>query len=611
MYSGRIVNHHTYLRGLTSKGTIACMKRFFEIISRGKAEIMISMDRLTNLNPKVGSEVLHSNQNVRGVKHYVVCIILSQSKQPTRITRENGESPKGIRYQKQSEFGISRNTKVWGRRRIHSTTIINGKGSSEFSIGDIEFKGSIIKDQFNKLQNDLKLGNKANNLTTILSNEEFLIGCYHNIRSKQSSMIKNLDEIKLEWFKEVCTSFKNGMFRFKPLKRIYIPKLNGKKKALTIPSPGDKIVQEGMRILLSCIFEGNFKESSHAFRSVKGCHTSLNQVRIQCKKVKWFIKGKIEQQDLNINHTILVEIMRTKIQDEPFIDLIFKYVKVGYSEENRKEIVPIKRKLAQGGLIYPVLFNIYMHFFDAWVEDEFVYKHIKKKINFYYAKMIKKYEKTVDKTIVSTDENFGRVYYIRHVDDFLIGVQGSKKTCDSIRSRIKTFLKEKLGITLNIDKTKITHSTIDQTLFLKYHINCVPIEKMRINSNVKKRLARNTNRMVLNAPIKRVMEELKEKGFLNSRYMPTRNSRYTNIDLWNIIENYRTIEKEVLNYYAMANNYNRLAAKVHYSLKYSCALTICSKMKLKTMKRVFNKYGKNLTITINKKSISYPNISYK
>lgn len=60
----------------------------------------------------------------------------------------------------------------------------------------------------------------------------------------------------------------------------------------------------------------------------------------------------------------------------------------------------------------------------------------------------------------------------------------------------------------------------------------------------------------------------------------------------------------------MANNYGRLAARVHYSLKYSCAFTICSKMKLRTIKRAFKKYGKNLTITINNRSISYPKICY-
>jgi len=321
---------------------------------------------------------------------------------------------------------------VWGRRRIRSTTVVCGKGSSGFSIDDIEFEGSIIKDQFKKLQSDLKIGNKANNLTSILSNENFLVGCYQSIRSKPGNMTSSLDGINLEWFKEVSNSFKNGAFRFKPLRQTYIFKPNGDKRVLTIPSPRDKIVQEGIRILVSCVFEEGFKKSSHAFRPTKGCHTALNQIRMKCGKVNWFIEGYIKQQFPSIDRTILVETMRTKIQDEPFIDLIFKYIKVGYEEKSQTGI-------SQGGLISPILSNIYMHPFDAWVEDELIPKYTKgkrKKSNPEYTKMIKKYGKAVAKSIrttIAADENFVRVHYVRYADDFLIGIQGSKDLCKDIK----------------------------------------------------------------------------------------------------------------------------------------------------------------------------------
>lgn len=133
---------------------------------------------------------------------------------------------------------------------------------------------------------------------------------------------------------------------------------------------------------------------------------------------------------------------------------------------------------------------------------------------------------------------------------------------------------------------------------------------MRVGYEARGRLARRATRTILLAPIPRVLKRLKEKGFLNNKNMPTRNGRYINIDLWNIVGNYRAIERGVLNYYAMANNYGRLAARVHFSLKCSCALTISSKMKLKTMRGAFRKHGKNLTIVGEKRSISFPKISY-
>lgn len=237
----------------------------------------------------------------------------------------------------------------------------------------------------------------------------------------------------------------------------------------------------------------------------------------------------------------------------------------------------------------------------------------RKKSNPEYNKMIREHGRAVDKTIRTTcekDPEFGRVYYVRYVDDFIIGVSGSKKTCETIRDEIKSFLAEKLLLSLNVDKSKITHSTKDKALFLGYQICCTPLRKMRVGYNAKGTLTRRTTRTILLAPISRVVKRLKEKGFLNKKNMPTRNGRYINVDLWNIVDNYRAIERGVLNYYAMANNYGRLAARVHFSLKYSCALTISSKMKLKTMRGAFRKYGKNLTISGDKRSISFPKVSY-
>lgn len=200
-----MVNHRTYLRGLTSKGNTACTKRFSERVGAEIKGIYTEtlMDRLTNLNSKAGSEVplpyiKKTYKDVRGVRYYVVCLSLSQSKQPTNSVSENEESPKSVYTRKQTEFAISRNTKVWGRRRIHSTAFICRKESSKFSIGEVEFEGSTIKNQFNLLYKDLKLKNKAFNLTTILSNKEFLIGCYTNIKSKPGNMTSSLDQETLD-----------------------------------------------------------------------------------------------------------------------------------------------------------------------------------------------------------------------------------------------------------------------------------------------------------------------------------------------------------------------------------------------------------------------------
>jgi len=488
-------------------------------------------------------------------------------------------------------------------------------------IGDTWFEGQEIKNQFQKLLKDLKDKERVNNLTTIMSNRDFLVGCYLNIKSKPGNMARSLspetlDSIDMPWFGEVVHTFRNGKFTFRPSRRSYIPKPNGKLRCLTIPSPRDKIVQEGMRILLECIFNVQFRESSHAFRPGRGCHTALNRIRFHFGKSNWLIEGDINQQYPSIKHNILVSILREKIQDEPFIDLVYKYMRVGYGEKSN-EITPMKLGLIQGGLISPILSNIYMHPFDEWMEDVLIPKYTKerrKKANPEYTKMIRQHGHAVDKRIgtsIANDKNFARVSYVRYVDDFLIGVIGSKETCKEIREEIKVFLEERLAMTLNIDKTHITHATTEKAIFLGYDISCTPKSKMSVGYDSRKRLIRKTTRTILNAPINRVVERLRLKGFLNKKDQPTRCGRYINMDLWNIVDSYKSIERGVINYYSMANNYGRLAARVHYSLKYSCALTISSKMKLKTMRGAFKRYGKNLEIKIRDKSISYPNIFYK
>jgi len=614
-----IVNHHTYLRRLTSKGTTACVKRLSE---RVRAQIKIPMDRLTNPNSMVGSKApCFNKKNMRGISDYVISLIPNQSKQPARSSRLIGGSPKGMYCQKRSEFGISRNTKVWGRRRIHSTVFINGKESSKFMIVDTWFEGQNIKNHFQKLFKDLDNNARANNLTTIMGNRDFLIGCYLNIKFKQGNTPRRirpetLDSIDIDWFDKVAQTFRNGKFTFRPTRRTYIFKPDRKRRPFTIPSLKDRIVQEGMRILLECIFNAHFRESSHAFRSKRGCHTALNQIRLHFGKSKWFIKGDINKQYLNIDHNILVSILRKKIQDEPFIDLVYKYLRVGYKEKF-DEITVMKKGFVQRRSISLILSDIYTHPFDTWMEAILIPKYTegkRKKANSEYTNLCRQQERVVGKPLnfsIANDKNSGRVVYVRYGADFLIGVIGSKETCAKIRKEIKVFLEKRLSMTLDLDNTHVTHSTTEKVVFLGYEIACALKYKLSSARDSRKQLSRKTTCTVMNAPIKRVVELLQLKGFLNGKNQPTRCGRYINTDLWNIIDSYKSIERGILNYYSMANNYGRLAARVHYILKYSCALTTSSKMKLKTLRGAFKRYGKNLTIKVGDESISYPKILYK
>jgi group II intron reverse transcriptase/maturase len=430
-------------------------------------------------------------------------------------------------------------------------------------------------------------------------------------------MEETLDKIKLSWFVETANTMRNGKFKFSPSRRTYISKLNGKEKPLTMPSPRDKIVQEAMRFLLQLIFETDFSEDSHGWVTGRGCHTALNQIKLQFSHDNWYIEGDIDQQFSTLDHHILVELLKTKIDDQAFIDLIYKYLRVGYGEIPN-QVVPIKIGIIQGGILSPMLANIYMTPFDKWVSTYLKPKYTKgkrKRANPIYTKMIRS-GKVINHSINSlmrNDRRYLRLHYVRYADDFIMGLNGPKEYCEQIIQECKTFLFEKLKLTLNLEKTKITHSQQESATFLGYRVYYTKLSKMKVAFNSKGKLTRRVTNAILDAPVDQIVDKLILKGYAKTTGAPTRNGRFINHTLFDIVEHYRMVERNILQYYSLANNYGRVAARVHYILKYSCALTIASKMKLTTLRRVFNKYGKDINIKDKEGVVktNYPSVNYK
>lgn len=617
-----VIKHGIYLRGPTSKGTVAYTKRHFETLaSRANAKLKFNMGRVTNpsYNFLAGSEV----PIFLSVRNYVVFLSSDELKEPTASSGHKKGSPKLITRRKRTEFAITRNSKEWGLRRFHSTNNSSvGKEPSYVRLDEKMLSGIYEFNQLEILKSNIINNQKCTNLSIIMSDPNFLIAAWVRIRSKQGSLTPalnptTLDGIDLSWFEETANQMRNGKFQFAPSRRKYIPKLNGKERPLTMPSPRDKIIQEAMRFLIMLIFEGDFSKNSHGWVTGRGCHTALNQIRTEFSQDNWYIEGDIDQQFPSLNHNILVDLLKTKITDQAFTDLIYKYLRVGYGT-SPKNIIPMKIGAIQGGPVSPILANIYMLPFDNWVDTYLIPKYTKgkrKRANPIYTKMIRS-GKVTDHSIPSlmpNDKNFLRLHYVRYADDFIMGVNGPKSHCAQIARECKTFLFERLKLTLNLEKTKITHSQEDSALFVGYRIHKTKLSKNKIAINSKGRRTRRVTNTVLDAPIKRIVEKLILKSYARTNGNPTRNGRFINHTLYEIIEHYKTVERGILQYYSLANNYGRVAARVYYILKYSCALTIASKMKLKTLRRVFNKYGKNISIKDQKENVktNYPSISYK
>lgn len=596
-----VIKHSAYRRKLISKGNIACTKRHSE---RASAKLLVNMGRFTNpsYNFLAGSEVPIKCLSVR---NYVVFLSQNEFNKPATSSSFRKGSPKLTLRLKRMEFAITRNSKEWGLRRAHSTVTSCRKGPLYVRFDKSMLSGVYESNQLNLLRSYIMSNKKCNNLSIIMSDSNFLISAWVRVRSNSGSLTPalnsdTLDGIDLTWFQKTANMMRNGMFQFSPSRRTYISRPDGKERPLTIPSPKDKIVQEAMRFLLMLVFENDFSKSSHSWGTIRGCYTALNQIKMEFSQDNWFIEGDIDQQFSKINHQVLVNLLKAKIADQAFIDLIYKYLKVGYGESSNK-ITPMSLGISQGGVLSRILSNIYMTPFDKWIESHLIPKYTKgrrKKANPTYTKMIR-FVKVTDRSIHSLqshDRNYIRLHYVRYADDFIMGLNGPKIYCEQIVEECRIFLFEQLKLTLNVEKTKITHSQLDSAKFLGYRVYKTKLSKMKTVSNSKGKFTRRTTNIVLDGPVDQIVETLKQKGYANKEGSPTRNGRFINHLLYDIVEHYKMVERGILQYYKLANNYGRVAARIHYILKYSCALTIASKMKLITLRRVFNKYGKNLNI---------------
>lgn len=613
-----VINHCTYPLGIQTKlGNTACAKRLTE---RMFAEIQFTKVRLTNLNSMSGSQV----PNMLSGLNYVVLRSPKRLKQAVTRSELVEERPKVNIRHRLMKFGILHYPEGCGERRNRSTTIISRKGSSLSQLTDFELSGSYESQQLLKLKFDLNKGLKARNLSIIMSDPEFLFSCWVRVRSNKSSLTKAFDVsikgIEESWFIETAGKIRNGGYKFQAAIKKYISKPNSDKlRLLTITSYKDKIVQEGMRFLLETIFEPFFRDNSYGWGSTRGCLTSLNDIRMKCKGCTWYIKGYIDQQLHILNHNILISIIKTKVDDQAFVDLLYKYMKVGYGE-NLKKFTPMQIGLLEGGILSTILANIYMNPFDEWIHYHLMssfntgYKRKKNPGYFkkYYQYGLKVKDKSI-RSILTMDPRYKRMYYFRYAGNFIIGVDGSKKDCSKLKNEVNTFLQNELKMLINLEKTKITNATKNHVEFLGYKIYKTKMSKMSIRKNKLGLLTRIVPKTVLDSPINNIVKKLIERKYANKAGNPTRKGRFINNHLSYIINYYLRVERGILNYYSLCNNYVKLAAVVHFILKYSCVLTIASKMKLNTKKRVFKKYGKDLKILNEKKKIiaCYPTIEYK
>ncbi len=481
----------------------------------------------------------------------------------------------------------------------------------------------------NLTQNALKESYKYNRLYRNLYNEEFYYMAYNKISSKEGNMTEGsdnetIDGMSKERIYKLIESIKDESYKPKPAKRIYIPKKNGDKRPLGLPSIDDKIIQEIVRNILQSIYEPKFSNNSHGFRPNRSCHTALMNIS-RYNGVKWYIEGDIKGFFDNINHHILIDILKENIQDEKFINLIWKFLRAGYLENWK--INNSYSGTPQGGIISPILANIYLDKLDKYMENYVTdfnrgkkrprnpaYRRLEYEISKAEKQLIcennnvireevlanikdLKQEKLNTAHFLEMDDCFKRLSYTRYADDFLIGVIGSKEDAMEIKQNIKEFLNDYLKLELSENKTLVTHSE-NKVRFLGYDITVNKSnEYKRKNLNgkvVKQRTMRGDVKLLM--PQEAWLSKLKEYEAMEviqkngkEEWKPKHRTYLINNDDLEIFKTYNAEIRGLYNYYRLALNVSSLNS-FYYIMQYSFAKTMGCKHKI-SVKKVFRKFN--------------------
>ncbi len=483
---------------------------------------------------------------------------------------------------------------------------------------------------------------KYERLYRILFNEEMYYVAYQNIYAKEGNMTpgvssETIDGMSLSRIEQLIEAIRNESYQPAPSKRVYIPKKNGKKRPLGIPSFNDKLVQEVIRMILEAIFERQFENSSHGFRPNRSCHTALVSMQRTFTGTKWFIEGDIKGFFDNINHDVLINILGERIADNRFLRLLRKFLNAGYIEEwqyhNTFSGTP------QGGIVSPILANIYLDKLDKYI-NEYILRFNKGRVrkasresarlNLRAVRISRKLKTVKEESVrqvllakIKTnkkqrmkirysnemDSDFRRLKYVRYADDFLIGVIGDKDDCRKVKADIKEYLQQTLKLELSEEKTLITNA--------KNPANFLGFEVSVRQSNVSKRTKCGFTTRVYGAKIvlnitndtmkKKLLEydamtivQHNGKEFWKCKSRPC----MRNNDDLEIIDQYNAEIRGLYNYYAIANNAYTLDS-FYNIMEYSMYKTYACKYRT-TKRNIIRRFSMNKEFMVpftNKKGI--------
>ncbi len=424
-----------------------------------------------------------------------------------------------------------------------------------------------------------------------LFNPQLYLLAYGRLYSNKGAMTpgpdgETVDGMSLGKIGRIIDALRHERFRFKPVRRIYIPKKNGKRRPLGLPSWSDKLVGEVIRLLLEAYYEPQFSGRSHGFRPGRGCHTALSEVSTRWPGTTWFIEADIADCFGSLDHEIMLSTLAGDIHDGRFLRLLRNMLQAGYLDDwvwhETLSGAP------QGGVASPILSNIYLHRLDRYVETVLIpeytrgtgrvpnpdYQEVEKQL----VRARRRGDRPTVRALAKQrrslpskdpgDPGFRRLRYVRYCDDHLLGFTGPKAEAEEIKIRLATFLREELKLELSQEKTLITHARTGAARFLGYEITVQHADHKITGTR------RSINGTVgLRVPLDVITA--KSAPYLKLG-KPERRNQMVNEDDHTIVRTYGAQYRGLVEYYLLAGDVHRLN-RLEWVMKTSMLKTLACK----------------------------------
>jgi len=469
----------------------------------------------------------------------------------------------------------------------------------------------------------VRSGRRVNGLFRLMKSPSLWDQAYQKVAPNKGALTPGIDGRTFDGYspekvRAIIAKLRDGTYKPAAVRRVFIPKADGRKRPLGIPTTEDRLVQEVVRTLLNEIYEPLFCEDSHGFREGRSCHTALKSIHAIWTGVKWLVDVDVVGFFDNIDHAILIRLLEKRIADKRFIALIRGMLKAGYMEDWH-----FHRTLSgapQGGVVSPLLANIYLHELDEWMQDRVAafnmgerramtpeYRRYKNRIS----KLRRRVERlraseapdqgviaslldeigrlsANGRTIPATDSfdpGYRRLRYCRYADDFLIGVTGSKAEAREIMEEVRIFLADHLKLAVSEQKSGITHAS-DGARFLGYdiHTHTHPNSHRADFGNGRRVIRRGLrDRVKLRVPREKVLRFVRDKKWGDfDACKPTHRNALVYASDVEIALAYNAELRGFASYYALACDVKRKLNKAEYLAFGSFLRTLAAKHKSTT-----------------------------